>query len=115
ASPDTETHRRRRRGRERSGAQDPCDGSRFGSRLPGVCAPDGQRIARPADGRQGIPSLPQAPMSTPTSTPPARLPARRGPSRLKLMFWLLIVPLALAVGYFFVVLKWNYSNGERAG
>lgn len=54
-------------------------------------------------------------MSTPTSTPPARLPARRGPSRLKLMFWLLIVPLALAVGYFFVVLKWNYSSGERAG
>lgn len=54
-------------------------------------------------------------MSTPTSTPPARPPARRGPSRLKLMFWLLIVPLALAVGYFFVVLKWNYSDGERAG
>ena len=54
-------------------------------------------------------------MNTPVSPPPAQPPVRRGPSRLKLVFWLLIVPLALAAGYFFFVLKWNYSNGERAG
>jgi hypothetical protein len=34
---------------------------------------------------------------------------------LKLFFWLLIVPLALAAVYFFAVLSWNYSSGERAG
>jgi hypothetical protein len=39
----------------------------------------------------------------------------RGPSRLKLAFWLLIVPLALAAAYFAVVLSWSYSDGERAG
>jgi hypothetical protein len=50
------------------------------------------------------------------STPPPVLPgARRGPSRLKLAFWLLIVPLALAAAYFAVVLSWSYSDGERAG
>jgi hypothetical protein len=54
-------------------------------------------------------------MSTPPPAVPARTPARRGPSRLKLLFWLLIVPLALAAAYFFFVLKWNYSSGERAG
>jgi hypothetical protein len=41
-------------------------------------------------------------------------PARR-PSRLKLAFWLLIVPGALIALYFVAVLKWNYSTGERAG
>jgi hypothetical protein len=46
--------------------------------------------------------------STPT-------PARRGPSRLKRFFWLLVVPLLLAAAYFFVALKWNYSSGENAG
>ena len=40
---------------------------------------------------------------------------RRGPSRLKLAFWLLIVPLALAAAYFAIVLSWSYSDGERAG
>jgi len=40
---------------------------------------------------------------------------RRGPSRLKLFFWLVIVPLLLIVGYFWAVLKWSYSSGERAG
>jgi len=50
------------------------------------------------------------------NTPPPALPgARRGPSRLKLAFWLLIVPLALAAAYFAVVLSWSYSDGERAG
>jgi hypothetical protein len=50
------------------------------------------------------------------STPPPALPGvRRGPSRLKLAFWLLIVPLALAAAYFAVVLSWSYSDGERAG
>jgi hypothetical protein len=53
------------------------------------------------------------------STPPpvsASVPAsRRGPSRLKLTFWLLVVPLALAAAYFAIVLSWNYSSGERAG
>jgi hypothetical protein len=51
-------------------------------------------------------------MSASTPTPN---PTRRGPSRLKLFFWLLVVPLLLAVAYFFVVLTWNYSSGERAG
>ncbi len=32
-----------------------------------------------------------------------------------MMFWLLIVPVALVAGYFAVVLNWNYSTGERAG
>jgi len=54
-------------------------------------------------------------MSTPPPAVPARTPARRGPSRLKLLFWLVIVPLALAAAYFFLVLKWSYSSGERAG
>jgi hypothetical protein len=50
------------------------------------------------------------------STPQSALPRPgRGPSRLKLFFWLLIVPLALVAGYFAVVLNWNYSSGERAG
>ena len=34
---------------------------------------------------------------------------------LKLMFWLLLVPIAVTAVYFTVVLKWNYSVGERAG
>ena len=41
--------------------------------------------------------------------------ARRGPSRLKLAFWLLVVPVVLIALYFLVVFKWNYSTGERAG
>jgi hypothetical protein len=50
-----------------------------------------------------------------STTPPVLPGARRGPSRLKLAFWLLIVPLALAAAYFAVVLSWSYSDGERAG
>ena len=53
-------------------------------------------------------------MSTPHPTSTS-VSTRRGPSRLKLFFWLLIVPLALAAVYFFAVLSWNYSSGERAG
>ena len=50
------------------------------------------------------------------STPPSAVSGpRRGPSRLKLAFWLLIVPLALAAAYFAIVLSWSYSDGERAG
>ena len=40
---------------------------------------------------------------------------RRGPSRVKLLFWLLIVPAVLITLYFTAVLKWDYSTGERAG
>jgi hypothetical protein len=40
---------------------------------------------------------------------------RRGPSRLKLFFWVIVVPALLIALYFFAVLKWNYSSGERAG
>ena len=54
-------------------------------------------------------------MNTPTSPPPAQPRVRRGPSRLKLFFWLLVVPLVLAAAYFAIVLNWNYSSGERAG
>jgi hypothetical protein len=54
-------------------------------------------------------------MNTPTSTPTTATASRRGPSRLKLIFWLLIVPLVLIAAYFAVVLSWNYSSGERAG
>ncbi|HTN48985.1 MAG TPA: hypothetical protein VMK32_06105 [Burkholderiaceae bacterium] len=54
-------------------------------------------------------------MNTPSPVSPSRAQGRRGPSRLKLLFWLVIVPLVLAAAYFFVVLKWNYSSGERAG
>lgn len=54
-------------------------------------------------------------MNTPTSTPTTAAASRRGPSRLKLIFWLLIVPLVLIAAYFAVVLSWNYSSGERAG
>ena len=53
-------------------------------------------------------------MSTPTP-PPVDVAPRRRTSWLKMMFWLLIVPLALVAGYFAVVLNWNYSTGERAG
>lgn len=53
-------------------------------------------------------------MSTPTPGPSISA-SRRGPSRLKLLFWLVIVPLVLVALYFFVALKWNYSSGERAG
>ena len=51
------------------------------------------------------------------STPPpvSKSADRRGPSRLKLFFWLVLVPLALAAAYFAVVMRWNYSTGERAG
>jgi hypothetical protein len=41
--------------------------------------------------------------------------SRRGPSALKLAFWLLVVPALAIALYFFAVLKWNYSTGERAG
>ena len=40
---------------------------------------------------------------------------RRGPSRLKLFFWVIVVPAVLVALYFMAVLKWNYSTGERAG
>src|SRR4029450_1758776 len=49
-----------------------------------------------------------------TDLPPAPVP-RRGPSKLKLFFWLIIVPLLLAAAYFAFALKCNYSTGERAG
>ena len=42
------------------------------------------------------------------------VPSRR-PSRLKLAFWLLVLPALLITLYFVAVLKWNYSIGERAG
>ena len=42
------------------------------------------------------------------------VPSRR-PSRLKLAFWLLVLPAVLIALYFVAVLKWNYSVGERAG
>lgn len=51
-------------------------------------------------------------MNSPT---PAAASPRRRTSRLKMMFWLLVVPIVLIVGYFAVVLQWNYSTGERAG
>jgi hypothetical protein len=44
----------------------------------------------------------------------APVPARR-PSRLKLFFWLLIVPAVVIALYFFGALNWNYASGERAG
>jgi hypothetical protein len=53
-------------------------------------------------------------MSTPTP-PPTTVAPRRRASALKMMFWLLLVPIVLIVGYFAVVLNWNYSTGERAG
>ena len=53
-------------------------------------------------------------MSSPTP-PPVTVVPRRRTSWLKMMFWLLIVPLALVAAYFAVVLNWNYSTGERAG
>lgn len=52
-------------------------------------------------------------MSTSPTTPTS--PPRRRGSGLKLIFWLLIVPIALIALYFAVVLNWNYSTGERAG
>ena len=51
-------------------------------------------------------------MNTPNTSPAA---PRRRTSTLKMMFWLLVVPIALIALYFTVVLKWNYSTGERAG
>jgi hypothetical protein len=42
-------------------------------------------------------------------------PRRGWRSTLKLSFWLLVVPVVLITVYFAVVLKWNYSTGERAG
>ncbi len=53
-------------------------------------------------------------MSTPTPPPTTVVPRRRT-SALKMLFWLLLVPIVLIVGYFAVVLTWNYSTGERAG
>lgn len=50
--------------------------------------------------------------STPPPTPVA---PRRRASTLKMIFWLLLVPIALIGLYFTVVLNWNYSAGERAG
>ena len=34
---------------------------------------------------------------------------------LKKLFWIVIVPALLIAAYFAVVLRWNYSAGERAG
>lgn len=47
--------------------------------------------------------------------PPPSLPAVRKPSKLKLFFWLVVVPAVLIALYFAFVLNWNYSTGERAG
>jgi hypothetical protein len=47
------------------------------------------------------------------SSPPAG--GRRRPSKAKLFFWLAVIPALLAAGYFYVVLNWSYSSGERAG
>jgi len=49
------------------------------------------------------------------SAPPSLPPAARRPSKLKLFFWLLLMPAALIALYFAIVLNWNYSDGERAG
>ncbi len=51
-------------------------------------------------------------MSSPT---PAPLAPRRRSSTLKMIFWLLLVPIVLIAVYFTVVTNWNYSAGERAG
>ncbi len=51
-------------------------------------------------------------MSTPTPPPRCAAPPHVD---FKMMFWLLLVPILLIVGYFAVVLNWNYSTGERAG
>lgn len=53
-------------------------------------------------------------MSSPTP-PPAPVAPRRRASTLKMIFWLLLVPIALIAVYFTVVMNWNYSAGERAG
>ncbi len=53
-------------------------------------------------------------MSSPTP-PPAAVAPRRRTSMLKMLFWLLVVPIALIALYFAAVLSWNYSDGERAG
>ncbi len=53
-------------------------------------------------------------MSSPTPTDTTAAPRRRT-SALKMFFWLVLVPIALIIGYFAVVLGWNYSTGERAG
>ena len=45
----------------------------------------------------------------------APMAPRRGPSALKLVFWLLVVPAVLVTLYFVAVMKWDYSTGERAG
>ena len=34
---------------------------------------------------------------------------------LKKLFWIVIVPALAIAAYFAVVLRWNYSSGERAG
>jgi hypothetical protein len=54
-------------------------------------------------------------MIAPVPAGPTGARPTRGPSRLKLAFWLLIVPVAMAAAYFAVVLNWSYSSGERAG
>ena len=53
-------------------------------------------------------------MSSPTPAPAPLAPRRRS-STLKMIFWLLLVPIVLVTLYFAVVLNWNYSAGERAG
>ncbi len=53
-------------------------------------------------------------MSSPTPAPAPLAPRRRS-SMLKMIFWLLLVPIALIAVYFTVVTNWNYSAGERAG
>ena len=54
-------------------------------------------------------------MSTPTPGQAPTHAVRSSPSRLKLVFWLLLVPVALVAGYFAIVLNWKYSSGESAG
>ena len=58
---------------------------------------------------------------TPSVTPPAAAPSppivvRRPRRRWRLvLFALVLVPLALFVGYVHLALRWSYSEGERAG
>ena len=61
--------------------------------------------------------MPPTPSVTPpTAAPPPAVPVRRPRRRwLMLLFAVLLVPIVLFAGYLQLVLRWSYSEGERAG
>jgi hypothetical protein len=69
---------------------------------------------RPLKARH-LPLVTDAPRNCANITAPCTLLTQPGPGTMKKLLLIPVVVLALAVGYFWVMLHWSYSSGDRAG